>query len=90
MVPRAGIFARLLVVGGLLGLAVGQLVQLALPGAAVQPETFAVVGMAAYFAAIVRAPLTGIVLMVEMTNSYAQMLPLLVACFVAYAVAELF
>jgi CIC family chloride channel protein len=83
-----GIFAPLLVLGALLGLAVGQLAHLALPGAGVQPETFAVVGMAAYFAAIVRAPLTGIVLIVEMTNSYAQMLPLLVACFAAYAVAD--
>jgi CIC family chloride channel protein len=44
--------------------------------------------MAAYFAAIVRAPLTGIVLIIEMTNNYAQMLLLLVACFSAYAVAE--
>jgi CIC family chloride channel protein len=83
-----GIFAPLLVLGALLGLAVGQLAHLALPGAGVHPETFAVVGMAAYFAAIVRAPLTGIVLIVEMTNSYAQMLPLLVACFAAYAVAD--
>jgi CIC family chloride channel protein len=46
--------------------------------------------MAAYFAAIARAPITGIVLMVEMTNTYAQMLALLVACFSTYAVAELF
>lgn len=83
-----GIFAPLLVLGGLFGLAVGQLTHLALPGMAVHPETFAVVGMAAYFAAIVRAPLTGIVLIVEMTNSYDQMLPLLIACFVAYAVAD--
>jgi CIC family chloride channel protein len=83
-----GIFAPLLVLGALLGLGVGQLALLALPGAGVHPETFVVVGMAAYFAAIVRAPLTGIVLIVEMTNSYAQMLPLLVACFVAYAVAD--
>ena len=44
--------------------------------------------MAAYFTAIVRAPLTGIVLIVEMTGNYAQMLPLLVACFCAYIVAE--
>ena len=35
-----------------------------------------------------RAPLTGIVLIVEMTGNYAQMLPLLVACFCAYIVAE--
>ena len=83
-----GIFAPLLVLGALLGLAVGQLAQLGLPSAVAAPETFAVVGMAAYFAAIVRAPLTGIVLIVEMTNSYDQMLPLLVACFAAYAVAD--
>ncbi len=44
--------------------------------------------MAAYFAAIVRAPLTGIMLIIEMTGNYSQMLPLLVACFCAYAVAE--
>jgi CIC family chloride channel protein len=83
-----GIFAPLLVLGALLGLAVSQLASLTLPGAVVHAETFVVVGMAAYFAAIVRAPLTGIVLIVEMTNSYDQMLPLLVACFAAYAVAD--
>jgi H+/Cl- antiporter ClcA len=69
-------------------LSLGQLAPLVLPGAGVRPETFVVVGMAAYFAAIVRAPLTGIVLIVEMTNSYDQMLPLLVACFAVYAVAD--
>ena len=44
--------------------------------------------MAAYFVAVVRAPLTGIVLIVEMTGNYQQVLPLLVACFFAYATAE--
>jgi CIC family chloride channel protein len=83
-----GIFAPLLVLGALLGMAVGQLAHLALPGIIVSPLPFAVLGMAAYFAAIVRAPFTGIVLIVEMTNSYEQMLPLLVACFAAYAVAD--
>jgi CIC family chloride channel protein len=83
-----GIFAPLLVLGALLGLAVGQLAHLVLPGIIASPASFAVLGMAAYFAAIVRAPLTGIVLIVEMTNSYEQMLPLLVACFTAYAVAD--
>jgi CIC family chloride channel protein len=44
--------------------------------------------MGAYFAAIVRAlPLTGIVLMVEMTDPYVQILPLFVTCFAAYPVA---
>ncbi|MBI5951181.1 MAG: H(+)/Cl(-) exchange transporter ClcA [Chloroflexi bacterium] len=84
-----GIFAPLLALGALLGLALGQIANRIAPGIVPQPAVFAVVGMAAYFTAIVRAPLTGIVLIVEMTGNYQQMLPLLVACFCAYAVAEL-
>jgi CIC family chloride channel protein len=67
---------------------VGEFAHLIAPSTIMHPEAFAVVGMAAYFAAIVRAPLTGIVLIVEMTNTYEQMLPLLVACFSAYVVAD--
>ena len=83
-----GIFAPLLVLGALIGLAIGHIAQVIAPQAAPVPTAFAVVGMAAYFTAIVRAPLTGIVLIVEMTGNYEQMLPLLVSCFCAYAVAE--
>ncbi|GAK52713.1 chloride channel core [Candidatus Moduliflexus flocculans] len=84
-----GIFAPLLVLGALLGLGIGQAAHLLFPEAAPIPAVFAVVGMAAYFTAIVRAPLTGIMLIVEMTGNYSQMLPLLVSCFCAYAVTEL-
>jgi CIC family chloride channel protein len=83
-----GIFSPLLAIGAVIGLGVGQLVALVFPPGEVMPGAFAVVGMAAYFAAIVRAPLTGIVLIVEMTSSYALSLPLLTACFCAYGVAE--
>jgi len=83
-----GIFAPLLVLGALLGLAIGEVSHLFAPAAVPVPAVFAVVGMAAYFAAIVRAPLTGIALIVEMTGNYQQMLPLLVSCFCAYVVAE--
>jgi CIC family chloride channel protein len=83
-----GIFAPLLALGSLLGLAIGQVAHIAWPTAVPEPAVFAVVGMAAYFTAIVRAPLTGIVLIVEMTGNYNQMLPLLVSCFCAYVVAE--
>jgi CIC family chloride channel protein len=84
-----GIFAPLLALGALLGLGLGQIAHSFAPSVVPEPAVFAVVGMAAYFTAIVRAPLTGIVLIVEMTGNYQQMLPLLVACFCAYAVAEL-
>jgi chloride channel protein, CIC family len=83
-----GIFAPLLVLGALLGLALGQITHAIAPFVVPEPAVFAVVGMAAYFTAIVRAPLTGIALIVEMTGNYHQMLPLLVSCFCAYAVAE--
>lgn len=83
-----GIFAPLLVLGALLGLGTGEVARLLSPEFAPQPAVFAVVGMAAYFTAIVRAPLTGILLIVEMTGNYEQMLPLLVSCFCAYATAE--
>jgi chloride channel protein, CIC family len=83
-----GIFAPLLVLGAELGLAVGMISQRILPYAVEHPETFAVVGMAAYFSAIVRAPLTGIVLVVEMTGNYSLVLPLLAACLTAYGVAD--
>ena len=83
-----GIFAPLLVLGSLLGLAIGQIAHNVSPEVVPIPAVFAVVGMAAYFTAIVRAPLTGIMLIVEMTGNYSQMLPLLVSCFCAYAVAE--
>jgi CIC family chloride channel protein len=83
-----GIFAPLLALGAMIGLGVGQMTHLLLPTVVTQPEVFAVVGMAAYFAAIVRAPLTGVVLITEMTGNYWQLLPLMTACFCAYLVAE--
>ncbi|HEX3553674.1 MAG TPA: H(+)/Cl(-) exchange transporter ClcA [Thermoanaerobaculia bacterium] len=84
-----GIFAPLLVLGAQAGLLVGLMGETAFPSATGYETSFAVVGMAALFTAIVRAPLTGIVLLLEMTSSYPLMLPLLAACFVAYAVADL-
>lgn len=83
-----GIFAPLLVLGALVGLMTGQLGGMVLPSVAHTTAAFAVIGMAAAFAAIVRAPLTGIVLILEMTNNYEQLFPLLVACMIAFLVAE--
>jgi CIC family chloride channel protein len=83
-----GIFAPLLVLGSELGLGAGLLAQRVVPGIVDHPASFAVIGMAAYFSAIVRAPLTGIVLIVEMTSDYSFILPLLAACLTAYGVAD--
>ena len=59
------------------------------PSLAGEPRAWAVAGMAGLFAATVRAPLTGIVLMLEMTDSYSLMLPLLAASFAGQWTADL-
>ena len=82
-----GIFAPLLVVGGLVGVGVGLVLE-RFPLVAVSPSVLATVGMAAILASSVRAPLTGVVLIVEMTRQYDLLYDLLVAAFAAYAVAE--
>ena len=62
-----GIFMPILVLGALLGWAVGAAIQMIFPELNVDTGMFAVVGMAAYFSGVVQAPLTGIVLIIEMT-----------------------
>ncbi|GIW46101.1 MAG: voltage gated Cl- channel protein [Candidatus Binatia bacterium] len=83
-----GIFAPLLVLGADLGLMIGEAARHAFPESSTHAQIFAVVGMAAYFSAITRAPLTGIVLMIEMTGNYSLVLPLLGACLTAYGIAD--
>ena len=73
-----GIFAPLLALGVILGMLFGYIVQQFLPGAIPNPGVFAVAGMAGIFASTVRAPLTGLVLAVEMTSNYEMILPLII------------
>jgi chloride channel protein, CIC family len=79
-----------LALGAEYGLWLGKLCALGLPAMAIQPQGFAVVGMAALFAAIVRAPITAIVLVTEMTADVKMLLPMVVACFAAMVVPALF
>jgi CIC family chloride channel protein len=84
-----GLFAPMLVLGAQLGLLFGILCRLTFPELGVQPVAFAVVGMAAFFTGVVRAPVTGIVLVIEMTASFPMLLPMLAACFTAMLVPTL-
>jgi CIC family chloride channel protein len=85
-----GIFAPMLVMGACLGLLVGNAASDIFPEWIPYPQSFAAIGMAAYFAAVVRAPLTGIVLVLEMTGDYHQLLPLITGSMVAYVISERF
>ena len=81
-----GLFAPLLVLGAQLGLFFGLACQSLFSALHIQPEAFAVVGMAAFFAGVVRAPLTGIVLVTEMTGNVTMLLPMMGGCFAAMLV----
>ncbi len=84
-----GLFAPLLTVGSQCGLLFGTLWYQWFGATAAQPSEFAIVGMAALFAAVVRAPVTGIVLVVELTGSFSLFLPMLAASFCAMTVATI-
>jgi CIC family chloride channel protein len=78
-----GLFAPLLVLGAQSGLLFGAACRLAFPALAFQPEAFSLVDMAAFFTGVVRAPVTGVVLVAEMSGNVTMLLPMLGACFMA-------
>ncbi|MGE5707016.1 MAG: chloride channel protein [Bacteroidota bacterium] len=84
-----GIFAPSLVLGAVLGAGVGQVSNLFTGGDATAIASFAFVGMGALFTAIARTPITAIVIVPELTGNYHQVLPLMLACMTAHAVATL-
>lgn len=83
-----GIFAPMLLMGAVLGALLGQVCAWLVPSWQGETAAFSVLGMAAFFASSVRAPLTGIVLILEMTANQEQLFSLCVTCLVAYLVAE--
>lgn len=83
-----GIFAPMLVMGSFFGYACGVVLSSAFPGMPVPPTVFATIGMAALLTGAVRAPLTGTVLIVEMTAEYGLLYALLVGTFAAYLAGE--
>ena len=84
-----GLFAPLLFVGAAGGALVATVVDAAVPGAALDPTAFAIVGMSTFFAAVVRAPVTGVILIMEMTATTSLVVPMAVAAAVATFTATL-
>lgn len=84
-----GIFSPLLALGTLFGTGFGLAAIALFPHYDLQAGSFAIAGMAALFAATVRAPLTGIVLVLEITGNYLLILPIVITCLGATMVAQL-
>lgn len=72
-----GLFAPLLLIGSAAGALFASACNALVPDLGLDPVAFAIVGMAGFFSAVVRAPLTGIVLIVEMTATTTQIVPML-------------
>lgn len=83
-----GIFAPSLFMGSMLGGAVGYLDVTVFHHPADAIGAFAVVGMGAVFAGIVRAPMTSILIVFEMTGGYGLVLPLMIANMTAFVLAR--
>lgn len=84
-----GIFAPLLVLGVILGMLFESAMNHYFPGSVLHPGIFAVAGMAGIFASTIRAPLTGIVLAVEITSNFELLLPLIITTVTASVLTTL-
>ncbi|KFC07627.1 H+/Cl- exchange transporter [Trabulsiella guamensis ATCC 49490] len=83
-----GIFAPMLALGTLFGTAFGMAAAVSFPAYQLDAGTFAIAGMGALLAASLRAPLTGIVLVLEMTDNYQLILPMIITCLGATLLAQ--
>lgn len=83
-----GIFAPTLFIGAMLGGIVGSLAELMGSSGSSMPGTLALVGMGAMFAGIIRAPVTSILIIFELTGDYNLILPIMAANLSAYAISS--
>jgi CIC family chloride channel protein len=74
-----GIFGPALFLGAMLGGSIGSVAHHYLPTSTALPGAYALVGMGALFAGIVRAPMTSVLMIFEMTHDYAVIVPLMIA-----------
>ena len=83
-----GVFGPSIVIGGAMGGVVGKVFHQIMPGVVTEPGAFVVVGMAGFFTAVSNTPISTIIFVSEMTNSYHLLLPSLLVCSVSYLAAR--
>jgi chloride channel protein, CIC family len=83
-----GIFGPSLFIGAMLGGAVGTVAHRWLPGYTATAGAYALVGMGAVFAGVVRAPMTSVLMIFEMTQDYAVIVPLMIANLVSLFISS--
>jgi CIC family chloride channel protein len=83
-----GIFGPSLFIGAMLGGSVGTVAHHFFPAHTAMPGAYAIVGMGAVFAGVVRAPMTSVLMIFEMTQDYAVIVPLMIANLVSLFIAS--
>src|SRR5271155_2849834 len=83
-----GIFGPALFIGAMVGGTVGTIAHHLFPAFTATPGAYALVGMGAVFAGIVRAPMTSVVMIFEMTQDYAVIVPLMIANLISLFIAS--
>lgn len=83
-----GVFGPSIVIGGAMGGAVGKIFHLLIPSIVTSPGSFVIVGMAGFFAAASNTPISTIIFISEMTNSYHLLLPSLMVCSICYLLSQ--
>src|SRR5229473_397305 len=83
-----GIFGPSLFIGAMLGGAVGTGAHHLFPAYTATPGAYALVGMGAVFAGIVRAPMTSVLMIFEMTQDYAVIVPLMISNLVSLFISS--
>src|SRR5579872_1729744 len=83
-----GIFGPSLFLGAMLGGAIGTVGHNLLPDYVATPGAYALVGMGTAFAGIVRAPMTSVVMIFEITRDYAVIVPLMISNLVSFFIAS--
>ncbi|MFY9843541.1 MAG: chloride channel protein [Terriglobales bacterium] len=83
-----GIFGPSLFIGAMLGGTVGTIAHHLFPAYTATPGAYALVGMGAVFAGVVRTPMTSVLMIFEMTQDYAVIVPLMIANLVSLFIAS--
>src|SRR5208282_5025172 len=83
-----GIFGPSLFIGAMLGGTVGTIAHHLFPAYTSTPGAYALVGMGAVFAGVVRTPMTSVLMIFEMTQDYAVIVPLMIANLVSLFIAS--
>lgn len=85
-----GLFAPTLFIGAMIGGSVGLVEQQLFPNLSIPVGAYALVGMGALFAGILRAPITSVFMMLEVSGNYSIIVPVIVSNTIAYLISRTF